>query len=178
MNDRYSRQQLFTPIGVEGQQHLQQKHLLIVGAGALGSATAEPLVRAGVGRVTIIDRDYVEWSNLQRQQLYTEQHAREKTPKAIAAKERLQAINADVAVEAIVGDANVETLTELLSDVDLVIDGTDNFDIRFIINDLTQSIIFHGFMALVLVVMARLIRFYRAQHLVCIVYYRRCQIQE
>lgn len=139
MNDRYSRQQLFTPIGMEGQQHLQQKHLLIVGAGALGSATAEPLVRAGVGRVTIIDRDYVEWSNLQRQQLYTEQHAREKTPKAIAAKERLQAINADVVVEAIVGDANVETLTELLTDVDLVIDGTDNFDIRFIINDLTQK---------------------------------------
>ena len=139
MTERYSRQQLFTPIGVEGQQQLQQKHLLIVGAGALGSATAEPLVRAGVGHITIIDRDYVEWSNLQRQQLYTEADAAEKSPKAMAAKARLAAINDEVDIQAIVGDADVETLEGLLTDVDLIIDGTDNFDTRFIINDLAQK---------------------------------------
>ena len=86
MADRYSRQQLFKPIGSKGQEKIRNKHVLIVGAGALGSASAESFVRAGVGKLTIIDRDYVEWSNLQRQQLYSEQDAREKMPKAIAAK--------------------------------------------------------------------------------------------
>lgn len=139
MENRYSRQQLFTPIGEQGQQKIREKHVLIVGVGALGSAVAEQLTRAGVGKITLIDRDYVEWSNLQRQQLYTEQTAMQKMPKAMAAKERLEQINADVVVEAIVDDANVETLTALMKQIDVVIDGTDNFDTRFIINDLAQK---------------------------------------
>ncbi|MCA9725147.1 MAG: ThiF family adenylyltransferase, partial [Kurthia sp.] len=81
MNDRYSRQELFRPIGEKGQQLLSEKHVLIVGVGALGSASAEALTRAGVGKLTLVDRDYVEWSNLQRQQLYTEADAAEKLPK-------------------------------------------------------------------------------------------------
>ncbi len=139
MENRYSRQQLFTPIGERGQQKIRQKHLLIVGVGALGSAVAEQLTRAGVGKITLIDRDYVEWSNLQRQQLYTEQTAIQKMPKAMAAKERLNQINADVDVHAVMDDANVETLTSLIQQVDVIIDGTDNFDTRFIINDLAQK---------------------------------------
>lgn len=82
--NRYSRQQLFAPIGEKGQQHIREKHVLIIGAGALGAANAETLVRAGVGKITIVDRDYVEWSNLQRQQLYTEEDATKRLPKAIA----------------------------------------------------------------------------------------------
>lgn len=139
MHNRYSRQQLFTPIGENGQQQLNQKHVLIIGVGALGSASAEALVRAGIGRLTIIDRDYVEWSNLQRQQLYTEQDAEEKVPKVIAAKKRLQSINSEVEIKALILDAYTEELQGLLEDVDLMIDATDNFDIRFMMNDLAQK---------------------------------------
>ncbi|RIW38325.1 thiazole biosynthesis adenylyltransferase ThiF [Bacillus salacetis] len=139
MNDRYSRQELFSGIGKKGQQAISQKHVLIVGAGALGSGNAEALVRAGVGKVTIIDRDYVEWSNLQRQQLFTEQDAAEKIPKAVAAKERLTKINSSVLVEAITGDAGVQELEGLHKDVDVIIDATDNFDTRMIINDISQK---------------------------------------
>ena len=85
MNNRYSRQELFSPIG-EGQQKIREKHVLIIGAGALGSANAEMFVRAGVGKITIVDRDYVDWSNLQRQQLYAESDVKNNLPKAIAAK--------------------------------------------------------------------------------------------
>ncbi len=86
VTERYSRQQLFQPVGNKGQQQIRSKHVLVVGAGALGSASAEALVRAGIGKLTLVDRDYVEWSNLQRQQLYTEQDAQNKLPKAVAAK--------------------------------------------------------------------------------------------
>lgn len=86
MNNRYSRQELFSPIGAEGQQKIREKHVLIIGAGALGSANAEMFVRAGVGKITIVDRDYVDWSNLQRQQLYAESDVKNNLPKAIAAK--------------------------------------------------------------------------------------------
>jgi len=139
MHNRYSRQQLFSPIGENGQQQLNEKHVLIIGVGALGSASAEALVRAGIGKLTIIDRDYVEWSNLQRQQLYTEQDAQEKVPKVIAAKKRLQSINAEVEVNAYILDASSEKLPELLENVDLLMDATDNFDIRFMLNDLAQK---------------------------------------
>lgn len=139
MDNRYSRQQLFSPIGEKGQQLLKEKHVLIIGVGALGSASAEALVRAGVGKLTIIDRDYVEWSNLQRQQLYTEQDAKEKVPKAIAAKKRLQSINSTVNINALIVDASTEQLQELLEDVDIMIDATDNFDVRFMMNDLAQK---------------------------------------
>ncbi|HDR8181247.1 TPA: molybdopterin-synthase adenylyltransferase MoeB [Bacillus thuringiensis] len=139
MAERYSRQQLFKPIGSRGQEKIRNKHVLIVGAGALGSASAESFVRAGIGKLTIIDRDYVEWSNLQRQQLYSEQDAREKMPKAIAAKNRLEQINSEVQIHAFVMDAVAENMEDLLKNVDVIIDATDNFDIRFIINDLSQK---------------------------------------
>ncbi|WP_431810567.1 thiazole biosynthesis adenylyltransferase ThiF [Lysinibacillus capsici] len=139
MQNRYSRQQLFHPIGQTGQQFLQQKHVLIIGAGALGSASAEALVRAGIGRLTLIDRDYVEWSNLQRQQLYTELDAQEKMPKVIAAKKRLQQINTEVEIHVGIMDACTETLLPLLEDVDVMVDATDNFDVRFVMNDLAQK---------------------------------------
>ncbi|MDJ1474228.1 molybdopterin-synthase adenylyltransferase MoeB [Bacillus sp. LS15-K4] len=139
MAERYSRQQLFKPIGSKGQEKIRNKHVLIVGAGALGSASAESFVRAGIGKLTIIDRDYVEWSNLQRQQLYSEQDAREKMPKAIAAKNRLEQINSEVQIHAFVMDAVAENMEDLLKNVDVIIDATDNFDIRFVINDLSQK---------------------------------------
>ncbi|HDX9627461.1 TPA: molybdopterin-synthase adenylyltransferase MoeB [Bacillus cereus] len=139
MAKRYSRQQLFKPIGSKGQEKIRNKHVLIVGAGALGSASAESFVRAGIGKLTIIDRDYVEWSNLQRQQLYSEQDAREKIPKAIAAKNRLEQINSEVHIDAFVMDASAENMEDLLKRVDVIIDATDNFDIRFVINDLSQK---------------------------------------
>ena len=113
--------------------------MLIVGAGALGSGSAEVLVRAGAGKVTIIDRDYVEASNLQRQQLYTEADAAEKLPKAAAAKKRLAAVNSEVNVTAVIGDATPEVLEDLAADVDLIIDATDNFETRMVINDVSQK---------------------------------------
>ncbi len=139
MEERYSRQQLFKPIGSKGQEKIRNKHVLIVGAGALGSTSAESLVRAGIGKLTIIDRDYVEWSNLQRQQLYSEEDARGKIPKAIAAKKRLEQINSEVQIHAFIMDASVENMEGPLENVDVIIDATDNFDIRFIINDLSQK---------------------------------------
>jgi molybdopterin/thiamine biosynthesis adenylyltransferase len=136
---RYSRQILFPPIGKEGQKKLGEKHVLIVGAGALGAANAETLARAGVGKLTIADRDYVEWSNLQRQQLYCEEDADQKTPKAIAAANRLKAINSEVQIIPRIMDVGVQELEELIEGVDLIIDSTDNFDIRFLINDIAQK---------------------------------------
>ncbi|BCB03818.1 MoeB/ThiF family adenylyltransferase [Bacillus sp. KH172YL63] len=134
-HNRYSRQTLFSPIGVDGQRKIQDKHVLIVGAGALGTGNAEALVRAGVGKLTIVDRDYVEWSNLQRQQLYKEQDAIDSLPKAVAAKNRLQEINSTVEVSAHVRDVLAEDLLDLLNGVDLMIDATDNFETRMMMND-------------------------------------------
>ncbi|WCK55273.1 thiazole biosynthesis adenylyltransferase ThiF [Aneurinibacillus sp. Ricciae_BoGa-3] len=139
MNDRYSRQERFAGIGVEGQKKLSHKHVLIIGAGALGTGNAESLVRAGVGKVTIVDRDYVEWSNLQRQQLYCEQDAVERMPKAIAAKKRLSAINSFVDIEAIVQDVSANEIEQLMAGVDLILDATDNFETRLLINDASQK---------------------------------------
>ncbi|MFD6441254.1 MoeB/ThiF family adenylyltransferase [Peribacillus sp. NPDC060186] len=139
MADRYSRQELFKQIGTKGQEKIRNKHVLIVGAGALGSAGAETFVRAGIGKLTIIDRDYVEWSNLQRQQLYNEEDAEGQIPKAIAARKHLKLINSEVEIEALVMDARPDNLGNLLSGVDVIIDGTDNFDIRFILNDLSHK---------------------------------------
>ncbi|MED3726675.1 thiazole biosynthesis adenylyltransferase ThiF [Priestia filamentosa] len=137
---RYSRQELFAPIGKKGQGNIAKKHVLMIGAGALGTGNAEALVRAGIRKLTIVDRDYVEWSNLQRQQLYTEQDAKEQTPKAIAAKKRLEQINSEVEIEAHTLDVTSLELESLLKQdsVDLIMDATDNFDIRFIINDMAQ----------------------------------------
>lgn len=139
MSDRYSRQELFPPIGKQGQQKIRQKHVLMIGAGALGSGNAEILTRAGIGKLTIVDRDYVEESNLQRQQLYTEEDVKEKLPKAAAAKKRLSTINSDVEIHAIVADATPEKLEQFAKDVDLIIDATDNFETRMAINDISQK---------------------------------------
>ncbi|MCP8615640.1 MoeB/ThiF family adenylyltransferase [Salirhabdus salicampi] len=139
MKDRYSRQVLFRSIGEEGQKKIRKKHVMVIGSGALGTANAESLVRAGVGKLTIIDRDYVEFSNLQRQQLFAEQDVVDQIPKAVAAKRRLSDINSDVEIDAHVMDATGESLLPLLHEIDLVIDATDNFDIRFIMNDLLQK---------------------------------------
>lgn len=124
---------------MQGQEKLQQKHVLIIGAGALGSGSAEMLTRAGVGRITIIDRDYVDWSNLQRQQLYAEQDVEEHLPKAIAAQKRLHAINKEIEVIAHIQDVTALELEQLVHDVDLLIDATDNFETRFLINDVAQK---------------------------------------
>jgi sulfur carrier protein ThiS adenylyltransferase len=139
LNNRYSRQELFPSIGKVGQKKISDKHVLIVGAGALGAANAENLVRAGIGKITIVDRDYVEWSNLQRQQLYSENDAKDRLPKAIAAANRLKAINSEVEIESHIMDVGVEELVELVEGVDVIIDATDNFDIRMMINDISQK---------------------------------------
>ncbi|WP_269847198.1 ThiF family adenylyltransferase [Paenibacillus sonchi] len=138
---RYSRQVRFTPFGAEGQAGLAQSTVLIIGVGALGTGIAETLARCGTGRIILADRDYVEWSNLQRQQLYTEEDARERMPKAAAAKARLERINSEITIEARVLDVRAEELESLLPGVDLIMDGTDNFDTRLIINDMAQK---HG----------------------------------
>jgi sulfur carrier protein ThiS adenylyltransferase len=141
LTDRYSRQELFAPIGKEGQKKIAAKHVLIIGAGALGTGNAEAFVRAGIGKITIIDRDYVEWSNLQRQQLYSEEDAKERLPKAIAAKQRLERINSNVVIEAIVGDATARELQLIMEEnkPHLIIDATDNFETRMVINDISQK---------------------------------------
>jgi molybdopterin/thiamine biosynthesis adenylyltransferase len=139
VNNRYSRQELFSPIGKDGQERISNKHVLIIGAGALGSGCAEALVRSGIGQLTIVDRDYVEWSNLQRQQLYSEEDAKNRLPKVIAAKNRLTAINSSVAIEAIIADASVLELEDWAKKVDLFIDATDNFETRMILNDVSQK---------------------------------------
>jgi molybdopterin/thiamine biosynthesis adenylyltransferase len=126
---------LFPGIGPEGQERLLAARAVIVGCGAIGAATANLLVRAGVGHLRIIDRDFVEPSNLQRQTLFEESDARESYPKATAAERRLCAINSDVQVEGIVADLNAKNVRELLAGFPLILDGTDNFETRFLIND-------------------------------------------
>ncbi|MGG5255248.1 MoeB/ThiF family adenylyltransferase [Neobacillus sp. SM06] len=138
-SERYSRQILFAGIGKEGQKKISEKHVVIIGAGALGSGNAEVLVRAGIGKLTIVDRDYVEASNLQRQQLYTEEDVAAKLPKAAAAQKRLRAINSNVDIRAIIGDATPEMLEELAGAADLLMDATDNFETRMVINDAAQK---------------------------------------
>lgn len=133
--DRYSRQELFEPIGSEGQKKIGQAHALIIGAGALGSANAEMLVRSGIGRLTIVDRDILDWSNLQRQQLYTEQDVKDQLPKAAAAKKRLSEINSWVEVETIIADVTADNAEELTKGKTLIVDATDNIETRLLMND-------------------------------------------
>ncbi|WP_058309251.1 MoeB/ThiF family adenylyltransferase [Gracilibacillus massiliensis] len=139
MDNRYSRQTLFEPIGEIGQKRLRNSHVLIIGVGALGSSSAEMLVRAGVGTITLMDRDYVEESNLQRQQLFSEEDAKNKNPKVMAAKNRLQEINSQTKINGQLTDVGVEELEAIVHDVDVIIDATDNFDTRLIINDICQK---------------------------------------
>lgn len=135
LHQKYSRQILFTPFGLEGQERLSSSSAVLVGCGAIGAAAANLLVRAGIGRLRIIDRDFVEVSNLQRQSLFTESDARDALPKAVAAQQNLGAINSSVQVEGVVADLTPETAADLLSDFPLILDGTDNFEARFLMND-------------------------------------------
>jgi adenylyltransferase/sulfurtransferase len=135
LDERYSRQLLFPGIGTEGQQKLANSRIAIVGCGATGSVLSSLLVRAGVGYVRIIDRDYIEASNLQRQVLFDEADAAESLPKAIAAGRKLQLINSSVTIEPHVEDLTPGNCEDLLEEVDLVLDGTDNFETRYLLND-------------------------------------------
>jgi molybdopterin-synthase adenylyltransferase len=137
--ERYSRQILFAGIGESGQEALLRSHAVVVGCGALGSFHAAALARAGVGILTIIDRDYVEPSNLHRQWLFEESDAAESLPKAAAAARRLAAINSSVTVHARVADLTPSNAEELLGGAAVIVDGTDNFDARFLINDFAVS---------------------------------------
>src|ERR1041384_1000083 len=134
-SERYSRQILFDGIGKAGQEKLSKSRVVIIGCGALGSSQAEALARAGVVNLRIVDRDFVEFSNLQRQTMFTESDAVERLPKAIACANRIREINSEIAVEPDVADVNHSNIERLISDVDLVIDGTDNFATRYLIND-------------------------------------------
>jgi len=133
--ERYSRQVQLPWIGKQGQERLSRARVVIVGCGALGSAAAEQLARAGVGNLTIIDRDIVELSNLQRQVLFDEEDARANLPKAVAGERRLRRINSSIAIRGVVADVGPENAEELL-DADLILDGTDNVETRYLINDL------------------------------------------
>ena len=135
IDERYSRQILFREIGREGQQKLLASRVLIVGCGALGASHAEMLARAGVGHLRIVDRDFVEFTNLQRQTLFKESDAAERLPKAVAAMQRLAEINSGIDVEPIVADVNNSNVEQLIAGCDVVIDGTDNFQVRYLLND-------------------------------------------
>jgi len=134
-DERYSRQILFRGIGAEGQKRLAGARVAVVGCGATGSAVASLLARSGVGTIRIIDRDYVEPSNLQRQTLFDESDARESLPKAIAAARRIAAFNSQVVIEPHAIDLTPENIETLLTGMELILDGTDNFETRYLVND-------------------------------------------
>ncbi|MDA3962483.1 MAG: ThiF family adenylyltransferase [Planctomycetota bacterium] len=136
--ERYSRQQRFAPIGAAGQERIAAARVLVLGCGALGSAVAEQLARAGVGTLRLVDRDFVEASNLGRQCLYTEADAAAAAPKAVAAAERLRAINASLHYHSVVAHVSAANIDEVLSDIDLAVDGGDNFALRHILNEACQ----------------------------------------
>ena len=134
---RYSRHMLFPQIGSNGQEKLLQSRVAIVGMGALGTVLANHMVRSGVGYVRLIDRDFVEWSNLQRQMLYNEEDALKYLPKAVAASNTLSKINSQIQIEPHVTDLTSQNAESILSNVDLILDGTDNYQVRFLINDVS-----------------------------------------
>ena len=138
-NERYSRQILFPGVGADGQKKLAAALIAIVGCGATGSALAALLARAGIGTIRIIDRDYVEPSNLQRQSLFDEHDAAESMPKAIAAARRIAAFNSEIVVEPKVDDLVPANIEALLEEAQLILDGTDNFETRYLINDYAVS---------------------------------------
>jgi adenylyltransferase/sulfurtransferase len=133
--ERYSRQMRFPGVGKEGQKRLLASHVTLCGCGALGTVLANVLVRAGVGHLRVVDRDFIELSNLQRQVLFDEQDVAENLPKAEAAARKLEAINSAIHVEPVVTDIDRTNILELVHDADLILDGTDNFEIRYLIND-------------------------------------------
>ncbi|MDG1896101.1 MAG: ThiF family adenylyltransferase [Fuerstiella sp.] len=136
-NARYQKQILFSEIGEDGQQALRTSRVLLVGCGALGCVLADAMARAGVGHLRIVDRDYVELSNLQRQMLFTEDDVTDHLPKAVCAANRLSRVNSSIEIEPIVADADFTNVRRFAKDVDLILDGTDNFEVRYLINDLS-----------------------------------------
>jgi adenylyltransferase/sulfurtransferase len=140
LQERYSRQTLFAPLGPEGQRRLLASSVAVVGCGAIGATAAALLVRAGVGRLRVIDRDFVEPSNLQRQMLFDESDAQDAMPKAVAAEHKLRALNSGVSIEGVIADLDSGNAAPLLSGFDLVLDGTDNFETRLLINDFAISV--------------------------------------
>lgn len=135
VDERYSRQILFKPFGESGQQHLSRATVTIIGCGALGSAIAETLTRAGIGTIHLVDRDYVERSNLQRQQLFTEEDAHHMMPKVAAAEQRLKAIRSDLQLFTYLEHLDASGMEKLATVSDLILDATDNFETRLLIND-------------------------------------------
>jgi|SRR5579862_6689224 len=135
LSERYSRQVLFAGIGEAGQRKLAAAHVALVGCGATGAAAASLLARAGVGSLTLIDRDFVEESNLQRQVLFDEADAREALPKAEAAKRKIALFNSEIAVNAHINDLTPGNIHELLAGAELILDATDNFETRYLLND-------------------------------------------
>ncbi|MFQ5578695.1 MAG: ThiF family adenylyltransferase, partial [Anaerolineae bacterium] len=132
---RYARQTIFHGIGRRGQQKLMAARVVVIGCGATGTVIANHLARAGVGRLIIVDRDFIELNNLQRQLLFDETDLAQNLPKAIAAQQKLQAINSDIEVQGLVSDANADNIESLIAGATLVMDGTDNFETRYILND-------------------------------------------
>ncbi|MDR0433881.1 MAG: ThiF family adenylyltransferase [Gracilibacteraceae bacterium] len=137
---RYSRQELFAGVGGIGQEKLSRAKVAVVGLGALGTVAADSLCRAGVGFLRLVDRDCVELSNLQRQTLFTEEDAREERPKAVAAARRLAAVNSAVTAEPLVADVNAGNIGRVLAGVDLALDGSDNFETRYLLNEACHSL--------------------------------------
>lgn len=138
--ERYSRQMRFYGIGEAGQRKLAQSHVTLCGCGALGTVIANALVRAGVGHLRLVDRDFIETHNLQRQVLFDEHDVAENLPKAEAAARKLGAINSSVYVEPVVTDIDRTNILELCKDADLILDGTDNFEVRYLINDVAVKL--------------------------------------
>jgi molybdopterin/thiamine biosynthesis adenylyltransferase len=136
---RYARQMRYPPLGESGQARLAESAVLVCGCGALGSVAANTLVRAGVGRVRIVDRDFVEINNLQRQMLFDEQDVADQLPKAVAAAAKLRKINSEVEIEAIVADVDSTNIERLCEGIDVIVDGTDNFETRFLVNDISVA---------------------------------------
>ncbi len=134
-SERYSRQILFKGIGPAGQRKIRDACVAVVGCGALGTCSAEMLVRAGIGTLVLVDRDFVELSNLHRQSLFTEDNARQGLPKAVAAKRALSEINREVTIRSLVNDVTSENIADICAGCSLIVDGTDNFETRYLIND-------------------------------------------
>lgn len=138
--DRYSRQMRFAGIGKAGQQRLSESRVTLCGCGALGTVLANALVRGGVGNVRLIDRDFVETSNLQRQILFDESDVSSELPKAVAAARKLATINSQVSVEPVVADIDRTNIEEFCRDADVILDGSDNFEVRYLINDVAVKL--------------------------------------
>ncbi|HEY90982.1 MAG TPA: thiazole biosynthesis adenylyltransferase ThiF, partial [Dehalococcoidia bacterium] len=141
MMDRYSRQIIFPGLGEEGQRKLSESSVVIIGCGGLGTMISSSLVRAGIGKVRIVDRDFIEYHNLHRQALFNEDDVKDELPKAVAAERHLKKVNSSIEIEGIVADANHTNIEKFVSGMDLIVDGLDNFESRFLLNDVALK---HG----------------------------------